>query len=187
MNNDLTIDLGSKEKFIHHRRHNDNWRITLIDTGEESKKGTRIKMVEPYINEERFMVTYGDGVANINIKELIKYHLEQGRIATFTGVHPISRFATVETNARGEIIDWAEKKTIEERINGGFFVFERKLFDYLIGNYELEEEPMKQLAKERQVSMYSHDGFWHCMDTYRDYMILTNLWQSGEAPWKIWD
>ena len=186
MNNDFTINLSSGEKIIYHNAHSENWSVTLVNTGLETKKGTRIKMIEPYIKEDRFMVTYGDGVGNMNIKELINYHLEQKKIATFTGVHPISRFATVETNKKDEIVGWSEKKRLEGYINAGFFVLEKKIFDYLNDNCELEEEPMEQLARERQVAMYKHKEFWHCMDTYRDYMFLESLWGKREAPWKIW-
>jgi len=186
MNNDFTINLGSREKIVYHSTHNENWNVTLVDTGLETKKGTRVKKIEPYIKEDRFMLTYGDGVGNINIRELINYHLKQGKIATFTGVHPISRFATVETDESGEITAWSEKKTLEGYINAGFFVLERKIFDYLDDDCELEERPMERLAKEKQIAMYKYDGFWHCMDTYRDYMFLQSLWERGEAPWKIW-
>lgn len=186
MNNDCTVNLSSKGKIIHHNAHNDNWSVTLVDTGIETKKGTRIKRIEKYIKEDRFMLTYGDGVGNINVKKLLNYHLRQGKISTFTGVHPISRFATVETSKNGEIMGWKEKKILEGYINGGFFVLERKIFDYLNDDCELEEKPMEKLAKKKQVAMYKHDGFWHCMDTYRDYLFLQNLWEKEEAPWRVW-
>ncbi|NQT81300.1 MAG: glucose-1-phosphate cytidylyltransferase [Candidatus Aminicenantes bacterium] len=186
MNNDFTINIKSREKIIYHSTHNENWKVSLIDTGLETKKGTRIKRIEPYIKEDRFMVTYGDGVGNINIKKLIDFHSSQGKTATFTGVQPTSRFATVDLNDKGKIISWSEKKKLEDYINAGFFVLERKIFDYLTDNCELEEEPMSQLAKEEQVAMYKHNDFWHCMDTYRDFMVLQNLWKKGKAPWAIW-
>lgn len=186
MNNDLTINLSSREKIVYHSAYNENWNVTLVDTGLETKKGTRIKKVEPYIKEDRFMLTYGDGVGNINIRELVNYHLKQGKIATFTGVHPISRFATINLDKKGEVASWKEKRKIEEYINAGFFVLEREIFDYLNEDCELEEEPMEELAKERRIAMYKHEGFWHCMDTYRDYMFLQKLWEKGGTPWKIW-
>lgn len=187
MSNDFTINLQSEKKVLPHTRHNENWNVTLVDTGDESQKGTRVKMIEPYIEDEHFMATYGDGVADINIGRLLDHHLKQGKIATFTGVHPISRFATVEMDGSGGIVGWDEKKKLEGYINGGFFVFKRDIFNYLEGNCELEEEPMKKLAKDGQISMYRHDGFWHCMDTYRDCLLLNKLWSSEEAPWKIWE
>jgi len=185
MNNDFTINLKSTKTIVYHCTHNENWNVTLVDTGFDSKKGTRIKKIEPYIKEDRFMVTYGDGVGNINIQELLNYHLKKGKIATFTGVHPISRFATVNLDTKGEIASWKEKNKIEEYINAGFFVLERRIFEYLNEDCELEEEPMEKLAGEKQVTMYKHEGFWHCMDTYRDYMFLQRLWEGTEAPWKI--
>ncbi|MBW8000490.1 MAG: glucose-1-phosphate cytidylyltransferase [Planctomycetes bacterium] len=186
MNNNFTINLNSsKQKILCHSSHGHDWNVTLVDTGLETKKGTRIKMVEPYIKEDRFMLTYGDGVGNINIKELIDYHNKQEKIATFTGAHSISRFATVVTNKQGDVTDWSEKKALEEYVNVGFFVFERQIFDYLNDDCELEEQPMKQLASEGQVAMYRHDGFWHCMDTYRDYTFLQSLWKKGDVPWKV--
>lgn len=186
MNNDFTIHLSSKERIISHSAHNENWNVTLVDTGPETKKGTRIKMIEPHIKEDRFMVTYGDGVGNIKIKELVNYHLKEKKIATFTGVHPISRFATINLDEKGEVSSWKEKREIEEYINAGFFVLERKIFDYLEDDCELEEEPMEELAKERQITMYKHEKFWQCMDTYRDNIFLQSLWEKGKAPWKIW-
>lgn len=186
MSNDFTINLRSERKVLHHKRHNENWNVTLVDTGNESKKGTRIKRIEPYVEGEHFMVTYGDGVANINIKGLLDFHLKEGSVATFTGVHPISRFATAEMDGGGRIVGWEEKKKLEGYINGGFFVLGRKVFEYLGDDCELEEEPMKRLAQEGRLGMYRHEGFWHCMDTYRDYLLLDNLWCSEKAPWKIW-
>lgn len=186
MNSDVTVSLGSDHRIICHNSHDEDWSVTLAYTGLETKKGGRIKSVAPYIDGERFMVTYGDGLSNVNIKELIEYHTKEGVLATFTGVHPISRFATVERDVSGKIIDWNEKKQLEGYMNAGFFVLENAVLDYIKGDMELEEEPMKCLAREGNVAMYRHDGFWQCMDTYRDYLLLTELWENGKAPWKVW-
>lgn len=186
MQNDFTVELASREKIVHHKRHGENWRVTLVDTGLETKKGGRLKRVAPYLDGSRFMLTYGDGVGNIDIPKLIAFHEKSSKLATFTGVHPISRFATVETDENMEICNWEEKKTLEGYMNAGYFVLEKRVLDYIQDDCELEEEPMKQLAKERQVAMYRHENFWHCMDTYRDYMLLNGLWEKGEAAWKIW-
>jgi glucose-1-phosphate cytidylyltransferase len=186
MNNDFTIDLSSEGRIICHNTHGDNWRVTLVDTGVETKKGTRVKKIESYVKEDRFMLTYGDGVGNINIRELVEYHLKEGKIATFTGIHPISRFATVEMDEKNRIKGWREKKALKEYINGGFFVLERQIFDYLNDDCELEEEPMERLAKEGQIAMYKHEGFWRCMDTYRDYQYLNELWDKKKVSWKVW-
>ncbi len=186
MMSDFTINLSSSKKIVRHNSHGENWNVTLINTGLETKKGTRIKMIEPYIKEDRFMLTYGDGVGDINIKRLISYHLKQKKIVTFTGAHSISRFATVKMDQKGEIVEWNEKKSLEGYINVGFFVLERKVFDHLSNDCELEQTPMEQLADEGQIAMYKHESFWHCMDTYRDYMFLQDLWKKGQAPWKTW-
>lgn len=186
MYNDLTLNLASKEKIVHHKKHEEDWNVTLIDTGIGTKKGTRVKKIESFIKEDRFMLTYGDGLADINIKKLIDFHNKQGKIATFTGAHSISRFGAAETDEKGEIIGWNEKRVFEQYVNAGFFVFERKIFDYLDGDYEIELEPLMKLAKERQLAMYKHDSFWHCMDTYKDYDYLQSLWKKENPPWKIW-
>ena len=186
MNNDATINLSSKEKTSYHNAHSEDWNVTLVDTGLSAKKGERIKKIKPYITHDQFMLTYGDGIADVDVNKLIQYHNDQKKIITFTGVHPISRFATVETDEHDEIVEWKEKKALEGYINAGFFVLEKQIFDYLGDNRELEEEPLQELAKKKQVSMYKHDGFWHCMDTYRDYKYLQKLWEEGEAPWKVW-
>jgi glucose-1-phosphate cytidylyltransferase len=186
MNNDFTLSLNSRKKIVCHNNHNEDWNVKLVDTGLATKKGARIKKVEPYIKEDKFMLAYGDGLGNIKINKLIDYHLEQRKIATFTGVHPISRFATVVTDEKGEIAEWSEKKTLEGYINAGYFVLEREIFDYLNGDCELEEEPMEQIAHKKQLAMYKHDDFWHCMDTYRDYVFLQGLWEKGNALWKVW-
>ena len=144
-------------------------------------------MVEPYLYKRRFMVTYGDGLSDVDIKKLIQHHDKTGALVSFTGVHPISRFATVKQDDTGKIVDWNEKKKLEGRINGGFFILEPQALNYITGDVEFEEGPMKRLAQEEKVSMYRHDGFWHCMDTFRDYLHLMKLWDSGKAPWKVWE
>jgi len=186
MNSDVTVSMNSDYRVTCHNSPDEDWNITLAYTGLETKKGGRIKKIETYLDGERFMVTYGDGVSNLNIQELIAWHEKERALATFTGVHPISRFATVEQDASGKVTEWDEKKPLESYINAGFFVFENKILDYIDGNVELEEQPMKNLAREGKLSMYKHNGFWRCMDTYRDYLLLEDLWRSGKPPWKVW-
>lgn len=186
MNTDVTLSLASDQRIMYHNYHSEDWNVTLAYTGLETKKGGRIKMVEKYLDGKRFMVTYGDGVSNVNIKKLIAYHEREGALATFTGVHPISRFATVERDEAGKICDWNEKKPLEGYMNAGFFVLEKDVLDYIEGDVELEENPMKRLAQEGSLAMYKHEGFWQCMDTYRDYLLLKELWERGKAPWKVW-
>ena len=186
MNSDITVSLLSEKRIVCHNSHAENWNVTLAYTGENTKKGGRLKKMSDYLNGEAFMLTYGDGVSDINLKDLLDYHKKQETLVTFTGVHPISRFATVEHDEKGRIVDWNEKKRLEGYMNAGFFVLENEVMDYIEGDVEFEEEPMRRLAQERQVAMYRHDGFWHCMDTYRDYSLLTELWEKGNAPWKVW-
>jgi len=187
MNSDVRVSLKSGERHLLGQSNDEDWNVTLAYTGLESKKGTRIKMVTPYLGNERFMLTYGDGVSNVEIDKLIAYHERSKATVTFTGVHPISRFATVEQDASGHITDWTEKKLLESYINGGFFVVEPEALEYIQGDVEFEEEPMGRLAREGKVAMYQHERFWQCMDTYRDYMLLNQMWNDGDVPWRVWE
>lgn len=187
-NSDFTIDLGNGDVSTHRQSEGfacEDWRITLCDTGEDTLKGARIKKIAQYIDTDRFMVTYGDGVSDINIDELVKFHKQSGKMGTFTGVRMPSRFGTVKTDDAGNILSWQEKPVLDEYINCGFFVFKREFLDYLSTDEDcdLEKAPMERLASEGQLSMYPHSGFWQCMDTLRDHQQLTKLWESGERPW----
>jgi glucose-1-phosphate cytidylyltransferase len=132
------------------------------------------------------MLTYGDGVADIDLHRLLQHHVQSGKMATFTGIHPTSRFATVDLDRGGNVVSWEEKRRLVGYVNAGFFVLEPGIFDYIEGDCELEMEPMERLTREGQVNMYPHEGFWHCMDTYRDYEALSDLWRSPNPPWKHW-
>lgn len=186
MNNDFTLHLNSKQKTLLHNEHPENWKVSLIDTGLETPKGKRLKMVEPYIEDKEFLVTYGDGVSNIDLSALVRFHRKHGKVASFTGVHPVSRFAMVKADAKGLVSAWKEKQQIQEYVNAGYFVFKRDIFKYLTKNEELEEAPMEKLTVKRQVMMFRHEGFWQCMDTLRDHQLLETIWNSGRAPWKTW-
>jgi glucose-1-phosphate cytidylyltransferase len=186
MNNDITVSLGSDQSIKCHNAHDEDWNVTLVYTGHETRKGARLKMIRRYLDDNRFMLTYGDGLSDININELVAYHKKEGGLATFTGVHSISRFATTEHDESGKIIDWNEKKPLEGYINAGFFVLENEVLGYIDGDVELEEQPMKNIAREKKLNMYKHNGFWRCMDTYRDYLVFDELWERGKAPWKVW-
>lgn len=185
MHNDLTIHLGDGALTTHENGICHNWTVTLVDTGQETPKGARIARVARYLDGDRFMVTYGDGVADVDITKLVAFHLHAGTIGTFTGVRMPSRFGTVQTDEQGRIQRWQEKPLLESCINGGFFVFERCFLDYLSEDdkCELEQEPLERLAAEGRLSMYLHNGFWHCMDTYRDYLRLNEMWDAGQAKW----
>lgn len=183
-NSDFTISLKSG-KIQTHAECVDDWNVTLCDTGQETLKGARLKRASKYIKGERFMLTYGDGLADIDLDSLLKFHQEAGTIGTFTGVRMPSRFGAVRTDSKGKILSWEEKPVLDEFINCGFFVFERKFLDYLSEDEscDLEREPLQRLAAEGQLSMYPHHGQWRCMDTLRDSIQLNELWNEGKAFW----
>lgn len=188
MNNDFTIRLGHRSPIRFHSNHLErDWNVTLVDTGQEAQTGTRIKRIQKYINEDIFMVTYGDGVANLNIRKLLQHHKSSNKIGTVTGVHPSSRFGELIIKEKS-VAEFSEKpQTKEGFINGGFFVFGRDFFDYLTDKDDcyLEAEPLERLARDKQLSVYLHKGFWQCMDTQRELDILNELWKNKQAPWAI--
>jgi glucose-1-phosphate cytidylyltransferase len=161
--------------------------VTLADTGQETMTGGRIKRIQKYVDGDTFLVTYGDGLANVNIAQLVAFHKSHGKLATVTTVRPPSRFGILETASDGKVLEFKEKPQIEGWASAGFLVFERKLFDY-IGTDDciLEREPLERIAAEGQLMAYRHEGFFFAMDTYREYLYLNELWQSGKAPWKVW-
>lgn len=185
MNADFTVNLADGTVMTHPKNRQPDWHVTLVDTGEETLKGARIARVAQHLDDDRFMVTYGDGVSDINIKALLTHHQKQGSIGTFTGVRMPSRFGAVQMDELGQVTAWQEKPQLENYTNGGFFVFERRFLDYLSEeeSCDLEKEPLERLASEGQLSMYQHDGFWACMDTYRDFVLLNEMWQTGQASW----
>lgn len=189
MTNDFQVTLGGKNAFrIFHDNEEINWNIILSDTGDKALKGARLKRIEKYIDSEDFMVTYGDGLADINLDQLVDFHKSHGRIASLTGVKPLSRFGELQVEGE-KVKEFTEKPQSDEGlINGGFFVFHRKIFDYLedIDDCDLEFGALDKLAKEEQLMVYHHDGFWACMDTYRDMEYLNRLWAQRKASWKIW-
>jgi glucose-1-phosphate cytidylyltransferase len=165
----------------------DDWRIGVIDTGLETQTGGRIRRLSPWIRNESFMVTYGDGVGNIDIDALVDFHRSHGKLATVTAVHPPSRFGSLVLNS--DVVDeYLEKPQMGEGwISGGFFVFEPGVLDYLNGDTTiLEREPLERLAREKQLMAFTHTNFWQPMDTLREKRLLESLWRSGDAPWKVW-
>jgi len=189
MNNDVTIELGRPEKILIHQRHDENgWRITLADTGEKTLKGARLKRVQKYVNEDTFMMTYGDGVADIDINALLAFHKSHKKLATVTGINPASRFGELKLEG-DQVVSFREKPQEDGGlINGGFFVFNKKIFDYLStdDDCDLEFGPLEKIAQEGQLMVWRHQGFWACMDTLRDMDYLNRLWDEGKAAWKIW-
>lgn len=189
MNNDFTIQLGEKDRIVFHSKHLEKgWNVTLVDTGEDAETGSRIKRIEKYINGELFMITYGDGVADINIKSLLSYHKNHKKIGTVTGVHPSSRFGELIIKD-GFVKYFSEKpQTTQGFVNGGFFVFNRAFFRYLSADKDcyLERQPLEKLAADNQLVVYLHKGFWQCMDTQRELDLLVKLWEAKTAPWRVW-
>jgi glucose-1-phosphate cytidylyltransferase len=183
----VTVDLSSGVVDVQDRDC-ENWIVHLKDTGEVTNTGGRIKRLEPWLKNETFMVTYGDGVTNVDLKALLKFHSSQGRIATVTAVRPPARFGGLVFD--GELVsEFTEKPQIGEGwINGGFFVFEPTIFDYLPGDESsLETDALEDLASNHQLAAYRHHDFWQCMDTLRDKRQLESLWQQKQAPWKVWN
>lgn len=190
LNNDFTVELGNHKSIeIHSGYGEKGWRITLADTGDKALKGSRIKRVEKYIDGEQFMVTYGDGVADIDINDLLKFHQSHGKLATLTGVRPLSRFG--ELTVRGkQVLEFSEKpQSGKGIINGGFFVFNRQIFYYLENrdDCDLEYGALEKIASEGQLMVYEHDKFWYCMDNIRDMDYLNKLCMQSKGPWMVWD
>lgn len=183
---DLTISLKNGEIIVTKKCYRE-WTVHLINTGINSMTGGRLYRLKNKLKDETFMLTYGDGVSNVDINKLLEFHKSHKKIATVTAVKPSARFGGMKFNG-DRIIEFTEKpQTGEGWINGGFFVFEPKVFDYLHGDdIVLEREPLENLVKDCQLMAYKHDGFWQCMDTLRDKQLLDNLWAGGNAPWKVW-
>jgi glucose-1-phosphate cytidylyltransferase len=189
MNNDFTIRLGAMKGIAYHNSHQEqDFEVTLVNTGLDTMTGGRIRRASRYIyNDDLFMVTYGDGLSNINIEKLIAFHRSHGKLATVSTMRPTSRFGLLDINDQAEVKQFAEKPLSEGWASAGYFVFDRKVIDYLGGDEcFLEREPLERLAKEGQLMAYRHEGFFFAMDTFREYQILNEMWNSGKAPWKVW-
>ena len=187
MNLDFTIDIGSNlVTSSHGELEESGWKVTVADTGALTMTGGRLYKVRKYLNKGTFMCTYGDGVANVNIRELLEYHKSHGKIATLTTVQPPSRFGVLQLKDDNSVTKFKEKPKAESWINAGYFVFESKIFDYLDESSVLENEPLAALAESNQLVAYKHSDFWQPMDTYRETQLLNEMWDKGEAPWKVW-
>ena len=188
---DITLRLGQDPATVFHNRHNEeDWSVTLADTGENSMTAYRIKQIEKYIGiDEQFLLTYGDGVGDIDINESIKEHRASGKVCTLTAVHPPGRFGELALAADSSIQSFNEKPQTEGGyINGGFMVCSRSMFDFLPNDPKvmLEQAPLKSLAAAGRLGAYRHTGFWQPMDTYQEYSLLNQMWETGRAPWKVW-
>jgi glucose-1-phosphate cytidylyltransferase len=183
---DVTFDMARNHMEVH-QNNVEPWRVTLVDTGDDTMTGGRLKRVKSYLGAEDFCLTYGDGVGNVNVPELIAHHRKQGLLATVTAVQPPGRFGSLDIT-QGRVTGFVEKPHGDGGwINGGFFVLSPKVIDYIEGDQTFwEREPMEKLAHDKNLSAYTHAGFWHPMDTLRDKNYLEKLWASGKAPWKIW-
>ena len=186
---DLTVDMTNNQVTVHKTRQ-EPWKVTMLYTGQNTMTGGRIKKATPYINNEPFLLTYGDGVSDVDIAQLIKDHKASGKLATMTAVRPSGRFGALTIDDTDTITAFQEKpKGDGAYINGGFFVCEPQVMDYIEPGDDVifERAPLEKLAKEGQLHAYKHDGFWQPMDTLRDKIQLTDLWKSGKAPWKKWE
>jgi glucose-1-phosphate cytidylyltransferase len=185
---DVTFDMEHNRMEVH-QKHVEPWRVTLVDTGVDSQTGGRVKRIVPYIGRETFMLTYGDGVADVDIRALASYHKAHGKLATVTSTQPSGRFGALICDASNRVTSFQEKPAGDGSwINGGFFVFEPEVFDRITGNDTvLEREPLEGLARDGQLVTYRHGGFWQPMDTLRDKLQLEELWTGEKAPWKVWE
>ena len=188
MHRDFTVAMdGSQPPRFHNRTGDESWKITCAETGAETATGARLWRVRDYVTTPTFFFTYGDAVGDVDVDALLDFHYRQGRIATVTGVRPSSRYGEIRVED-GRALEFNEKPTAEGVVSGGFFVFQREVFDYMNDdpNLFLELDPLPAIARDGQLSVYLHEGFWHPMDTYRDYLHLNELWKEEKPPWKIW-
>ena len=184
---DVTFDLANNKMEVHNN-YSEPWKVTLVDTGLNTMTGGRVKRIQPFVGDEPFMLTYGDGVADVDLKDLERFHREHGKTATIMAVNVGQRFGVLDMQSGGKVQAFREKRDSDGAwINGGFMVMNPEVFDYIQGDETVfEKGPLENLAKDGQLMAYVHNGFWKCMDTQRDRLQLEELWQSRKAPWKIW-
>ena len=186
---DITFDFSAENSMTVHNNVVEPWKVTIVDTGLNTLTGGRIKRVRKYIGEQPFLLTYGDGVCDVNITDVVAFHKRHGRLATMTAVQPGGRFGTLEIDGNGVIEQFAEKRKEDGGwINGGYMVLEPQVFDYIEGDSTtFEREPLEKLSEEGQLIAYKYNGFWQCMDTMKDKMYLEELLEENKAPWKVWE
>lgn len=187
LHSNLTVNMATGETTIHDGSYRPDWTVDLVDTGAATMTGGRVKRLKEYVNGETFMLTYGDGVSNINLKKLLAFHKSHGKLVTLTAVRPVARFGHLELDDN-RVADFSEKtQTREGWINGGFFVVEPEALEYIDGDMTFwERDPLERLADDGQLMAYRHEDFWQCMDTLRDKLNLEKLWETGLPPWRIW-
>lgn len=191
MTGDFTISLGNDKAIeFHDASGEDNWRVTLADTGDAAQTGARVKRIRKYVaDDENFMLTYGDGLSDLDLGALLDFHKSHGKVMTVTGVRPPGRFGEMESDDQGRVLEFNEKpQATGGRISGGFLVCRREVFDIMDDSEDLvlEQEPIAKLVADGEMIVYEHNGFWQCMDTSRDHHLLNGLWSDGKAPWKTW-
>lgn len=184
-NKDVSINTGSNAMILCEDTAEDDWNITLVDTGLDTSTGGRVKKVAKYIDTEEFFLTYGDGVSDINLNELLSFHHAQKKIGTLTAVNPESQFGIVELDDNNLVKEFKEKPKLNKWINGGFFVFKKEFLNILTEDDILEKKSLEMLAVQKQLAAYKHQGFWRCMDTFKDYQVLNDLWKENNAPWEV--
>lgn len=185
---DITFDFTKGNQMIIHDAHAENWKVTVVDTGLHTMTGGRLKRIKKYLGDEPFFMTYGDGVADVDIPATLEFHKSHGKLATMTAIRPESRYGMIDME-NGLVRSFREKSQNDVGwINGGFMVLDPKVLDYIDGDADMfERAPMERLAEDGQLMCYCHEGFWQCMDTLRDKQKLESLWESGKAPWKLWE
>jgi glucose-1-phosphate cytidylyltransferase len=189
---DVTLDLATGDRVLHCDQEQLNWKVTLAETGHDSKTGHRVWQAQRYVppSDDLFVVTYGDGVSDVDLRKVVRFHRAHGRLATVTAVHPPGRFGELSLGARNRVTEFNEKpQATGGWISGGFFIFSRRLFDRLPSDpgLVLEREPLRELALGGELMAYQHEGFWFCVDTPRDYLQLSEMWSAGNAPWAVWN
>lgn len=187
-NSDITFDFSQGGKMIIHNNIAEPWKVTLVNTGLRTMTGGRIKRIKDYVGEETFMMTYGDGVADLDINKLLSFHKEHGKIATVSVYKVTQRFGVLDIDKDNCVNSFREKEDLDSgKINIGYMVLNPEVFDYIEGDYSIfEKEPLSQLAEDSQLKAFYHKGFWKCMDTQREKSELEKLWETGNAPWKVW-
>lgn len=188
-NSDITFDFNGSNQITYHTKNAEPWKVTLVDTGTETMTGGRLKRIQPYIGEETFMMTYGDGVSNVNIADLVHFHKQHGKIATVTATQPAGRYGSLNIGDVDVVKSFQEKpKGDSAWVNAGFFVLQPEIFNYLIDDTTIfEGYPLEIVAKANQLVAFKHSGFWQSMDSLRDKNLLEDLWKSGKAQWKLWE
>jgi glucose-1-phosphate cytidylyltransferase len=185
---DVTFDFSGDNQRIIHRHSAEPWKVTLVDTGLNTMTGGRVKRIRKYTNNETFLLTYGDGVADVDIKKLLAFHRSHGKLVTVTAVQPVGRFGVIDIDKNKNVSNfWEKPKNEASWINGGFFVMEPGIFNYIKDDATvLEKSPLEKIARQKELKAYKHTGFWQCMDKMSDKFYLEELWGSGKAPWRVW-